>query len=73
MAKKRRALAWTPLRDLMKKAGAEIASKDAVSLLIDTLESRAKDVTGKAVDIAKHSKRKKVMDIDIKMAIELLK
>ena len=54
------AFAWSPLRALMKKAGAEIVSRAAVDKLMDYLEEYAKTLTGCALDIAKHSGRKKV-------------
>jgi len=54
------AFAWSPLRALMKKAGAEIVSRAAVDKLMDYLEEYAKELTGCALDIAKHSRRKKV-------------
>ena len=65
------AFAWSPLRALMKKAGAEIVSRAAVDKLMDYLEEYAKSLTtwflfsrharkGCALDIAKHSGRKKV-------------
>ena len=59
------AFAWSPLRALMKKAGAEIVSRAAVDKLMDYLEEYAKTLTGCALDIAKHSGRKKVTATDI--------
>lgn len=59
------AFAWSPLRALMKKAGAEIVSRAAVDKLMDYLEEYAKNLTGCALDIAKHSGRKKVTQADI--------
>ena len=53
------AFAWSPLRALMKKAGAEIVSRAAVDKLMDYLEEYAKNLTGCALDIAKHSRRRK--------------
>ncbi|MCK4239112.1 MAG: NFYB/HAP3 family transcription factor subunit, partial [Candidatus Lokiarchaeota archaeon] len=54
------AFAWSPLRSLMKKAGAEIVSRNAVDRLMDYLEERAKSLTACAIDISKHSGRKKI-------------
>jgi len=64
------AFAWSPLRALMKKAGAEIVSRAAVDKLMDYLEEYAKTLTGCALDIAKHSGRKKVTQADIYDQIE---
>ncbi|MFX1321374.1 MAG: histone [Promethearchaeota archaeon] len=66
------AFAWSPLRSLMKKAGAEIVSRAAVDKLMDYLEEYAKSLTACALDIAKHSGRKKVTQADMKIAINLI-
>ena len=66
------AFAWSPLRALMKKAGAEIVSRAAVDKLMDWLEEYAKKLTACALDIAKHSRRKKVTQQDMKIAISLV-
>ncbi len=71
MARKKRVFAWSPLRALMKKAGAEIVSRDAVGTLMDQLEKRAKGLTENAIKLAKHSKRKKVTKADMTLAIAL--
>ncbi len=55
----------------MKKAGAEIVSRDAVGTLMDQLEKRAKGLTENAIKLAKHSKRKKVTKADMTLAIGL--
>ena len=67
------AFAWSPLRALMKKAGAEIVSRVAVDKLMDWLEEYAKSLTACALDIAKHSGRKKVTQGDMKIAISMVK
>ncbi len=66
------AFAWSPLRALMKKAGAEIVSRAAVDKLMDWLEEYAKSLTACALDIAKHAGRKKVTQGDMKIAIGML-
>ena len=66
------AFAWSPLRALMKKAGAQIVSRAAVDKLMDWLEEYAKNLTACALDIAKHSRRKKVTQQDMKIAISLV-
>lgn len=70
MAKKRRIFAWSPLRALMKKAGAEIVSRDAVEMLLNYLEARSRKLTEVALIFAKHSKRKKISKGDMALAIE---
>ena len=70
MSKKRRIFAWSPLRALMSKAGAEIVSKEAVETLLNVLEERAKRLTEVALEFAKHSKRKKISAGDMSLAIE---
>ncbi len=71
MAKRKRTFAWSPVRELMKKAGATIVSRDAVEALLFYLEERAKALTASALKLAKHSKRKKITAADMKLAIEL--
>jgi len=66
------AFAWSPLRALMKDAGAEIVSRAAVDKLMDFLEGYAKNLTDCALDIAKHSGRKKVTANDMKIAVDLV-
>ncbi len=70
MAKKRRIFAWSPLRALMKKAGAEIVSRDAVEALLFFLEERSKALTAAALKFAKHAKRKKITASDMSLAVE---
>ena len=72
MAKKKRIFAWSPLRALMKKAGASIVSRQAVELLLNYLETRSKKLTEIALVFAKHSKRKKISKGDMALAIENL-
>jgi histone H3/H4 len=72
MAKKRRIFAWSPLRALMKKAGAEIVSRDAVEALLYYLEERSKGLTAAALKFAKHAKRKKITSADMGLAIEYM-
>ena len=55
MAKRRRVFAWSPLRELMKKAGAEIVSRDAVEQLLFYLEERAKNLTNSALNLNKNN------------------
>ena len=66
------AFAWSPLRSMMKKAGAEIVSRNAVDRLMDFLEERAKSLTACAIDISKHSGRKKITKNDMKLAIGMV-
>lgn len=72
MAKKKRIFAWSPLRALMKEAGASIVSRQAVELLLNYLETRSKKLTEIALIFAKHSKRKKISKGDMALAIENL-
>ena len=72
MAKKKRVFAWSPLRALMRKAGAEIVSRDAVEKLLNYLEIRSKKLTWASLKFAKHEKRKKVTHDDMNLAIEFL-
>ena len=66
MAKKY--FSWSPIRDLMKDAGAKMVSRDAVDELINYLESSARKIIGKALELTRHSDRKKLVVADIKLA-----
>jgi histone H3/H4 len=54
----------------MTAAGAEIVSRDAVELLLNHIEDRAKKLTTAALVFAKHSKRKKISKDDMGLAVE---
>lgn len=70
--KKKKAFAWSPIRKLMKRQGANIVERDAVAELIMDLERIAAELTNKALSLAKHANKKKVTLDDIKLAMELL-
>jgi len=72
MAKKKRSFAWSPLRKLMKKSGANIVARNAVDLLIQDLEETASKITKKALSFAKHAKRKKITKDDMSLAIRYM-
>jgi DNA-binding protein len=72
MAKKKRSFAWSPLRKLMKKSGANIVARNAVDLLISDLEAVAQKLTKKALGFARHAKRKKITKEDMNLAIKYL-
>jgi histone H3/H4 len=67
----KRILAWSPIRELMKKSGAEMVSKDAVDALISILEEKAIALTTKALEFCRHADRKKLTQDDMKLAIEM--
>ena len=69
MAKK--SLAWSPIRELMKKSGAEMVSKDAVDALISILEEKAVALTSKALEFCRHADRKKLTKEDMDLAITM--
>ncbi|MBD3350696.1 MAG: histone [Candidatus Lokiarchaeota archaeon] len=70
MVKRNRVFAWSPVRALMKDAGAEIVARDAVDTLLYHLEEQAKALTEAALTITKHANRKKITDGDMKLAID---
>lgn len=65
-----RYIAWSPIRRLMKKHGADIVARDAVDLLIDWMSQSAEKLTKTALQLTKHSNRKKITREDIMLAIK---
>ncbi|MFX1395714.1 MAG: histone-like protein [Promethearchaeota archaeon] len=53
-------ISWSPIRRLMKHNGALIVARDAVDELVDWMGKSAEGITKKALQLTKHSKRKKI-------------
>ncbi|MHA1269622.1 MAG: histone [Candidatus Helarchaeota archaeon] len=71
MAKQPKVITKTALRRLMKVEGdANIVAANAVLSLMDYLQDLAVDITKKALELAKHAKRKTITKSDIKLAIK---
>ena len=64
-------LAWSPIRELMGGVGASVVARDAVDLLRDYLEETATEITRKAMQLTKHSKRTKVTASDIELVLKM--
>ncbi|MEO0248169.1 MAG: histone family protein [candidate division WOR-3 bacterium] len=61
-------LPLAPVARIMRKAGAERVSEDAVKALADILKERAETLTEDAIALAKHAGRKTVTAEDIHLA-----
>ncbi|HIQ51497.1 MAG TPA: histone family protein [Nautiliaceae bacterium] len=55
---------------IIRKAGAERVSEEAKRIFRDSIEEIAEEVAKKAVDLAKHAKRKTVKPEDVKLAVK---
>ncbi|ACV23875.1 histone family protein [Methanocaldococcus fervens] len=58
-----------PCVRILKKAGAKRVSEEAGKYFAEALEQIALDISKKAVDLAKHAKRKTVKVEDVKAAL----
>ena len=65
---RRRILPLAAVERLIKKAGAERVSADAVKALAEILETFAEDVAERAVRYANYAKRKTITREDIELA-----
>ncbi|HME55140.1 MAG TPA: histone-like protein [Candidatus Lokiarchaeia archaeon] len=70
---KKKALAWSPVRNIMKSVGAQIVARDAVDLMIAFLEEKAKAITTDALKLTHHSKRTKLTRDDIDLVLKMMK
>jgi histone H3/H4 len=57
---------------IMRNAGAERISMNAIITMADILEDICRDISQEAIDLAKHSKRKTVKKEDVKLAARRL-
>ncbi len=64
-------LPLAPVDRLIRKAGAERVSEEAVVKMVEILEDYALQVAKRAVEIARHSKRKTIKAEDIKVALSM--
>jgi histone H3/H4 len=58
-----------PVGRILKNAGAERVSEDAVNTLAKFLEEKGEEISREAVKVAKHAGRKTVKAADIEMSV----
>lgn len=66
---KRKAIAWSPVRAIMKSVGASMVARDAVDYLVKYLIELAEDITKKALIITRHGKRTKISKADLELVL----
>jgi len=64
-------ISLSSIRKIMRRAGIERASRDAIEELRDIIEEQALEIAKIALELAEHAKRKTVQREDIKMAAKL--
>ena len=65
----RRVLPLAPLERLMRKAGAERVSEDAVAALREVIEDMAQAVADEALRASRHANRRTIKRDDIELAV----
>lgn len=65
----RDACPWASVLQRMKDAGAEMIGKDAVAETKKIIEENAEVLIGRAIDISRHARRKKLTGKDIDLSI----
>lgn len=68
---KKKAFAWSPVRDMMKSVGAQVVARDAVDLMINFLEEKGKAITTDALKLTRHAKRTKLTRDDIDLVLKM--
>ncbi len=66
-------ISLSSIRKIMRKAGIERVSREAIEALREIIEEQALEIAKTALELAEHAKRKTVQKEDIKMANKLLK
>ncbi len=59
-----------PLARILISSGAKRVSAGAADAFVEVLEERAKRISAKAFELAKHSGRKTIHEEDIKLAVK---
>ena len=62
-------LPLAPVKRIIKNAGAERVSEDAVIALRDSIEDMAREVADEALRAARHARRRTVKREDIELAV----
>jgi len=66
-------LPMAPIERLIKRAGAERVSDDAIEELADYLEEEVIKIASSAIKLSKHASRKTVTREDIKLVLSAIK
>lgn len=65
-------LALAPVRGLMKEVGADLVAEDAVIVMANYAKDLITEIGRKALQLARHAKREKIMIADVKAARDML-
>jgi histone H3/H4 len=70
MPKNKNPIALAPLERILKENGANRVSKEALVVLAEHIENKAKEIAEKSIKFSKHAQRRTVLADDVKLAIK---
>ena len=70
MPKNKDPIALAPLERILKENGAKRVSDDALVVLAKEIDSEARHIARKSIELSKHANRRTVLPEDVRLAID---